>query len=185
MELSDFYILEHAQRIFCKHRCRAVERYQVRGYRVAANTHKTDRQSGSLLAWEPGLKQSHYALFPLPGAQQEDVRLPRPVDVQLVRRDQRNTSPGKKRRSKNRSCRRRDAAERAFPAKRGNRSWVRQEERRFFPDARKQFIQIVRRGRAAAHRDLECSINIVQEAVISVVDQLGFLTLFHLLDRQP
>src|ERR1700678_2420327 len=162
MVLSDFYILEHAQRIFCKHRCRAVERYQVRGYRVAANTHETDRQSGSLLPWQPGLKQTYYALFSLPGAQQKDVRLPRPIDVQLVRRDQRNASPGQERRSKNRRCRRRNAPERALPAKRGNRSWVRQEECWFFPDAREQFIHIVGGGRSTAHRDLECGINIIQ-----------------------
>src|SRR6201995_3313746 len=185
MVLSDFYILEHAQSVFCQHRCRAVERYQIRGYRVAANPHKTNRQSGSLLSWQPGLKQSYDALFSLPGAHEEDVCLPRPVDVQFVGQDQRKTSPGQERRSKNRGCRWRNTAEGALPSKRSNRFGVREEECRLFPDAREQFIHIVRGGRSAAYRDLEGRINIVQEAVIGVVDELGLLALFHLLDRQP
>src|SRR5580698_6898009 len=77
MVVSDFYVLEHTQRIFGQYGCRAIQRHQVRGDRVAVNTHETDRKPRSLFPWQARLKQSYNALLPLPGAQQQDIALPR------------------------------------------------------------------------------------------------------------
>ena len=60
-----------------------------------------------------------------------------------------------------------------------------QEESRFLPDAREQLIQIVGGRRTLARRDLECRIDIIEQAIVGVVDQLALLALFDLFHGQP
>ncbi len=110
---------------------------------------------------------------------------PAPSMFSLSRRDERNAPPGQERRTKNRGGWRGNTAEGALPAESGDGPWVRQEESRFLPDAREQFIQIVRGGRSAADRDLECRIDIIEQAIVGVVDQLGLLALFDFFHGQP
>jgi len=60
-----------------------------------------------------------------------------------------------------------------------------QEESWFLPDARKQFIQIVGRRSTLTRLDLECRIDIVEQAIVGVVDQLRLLALLHFFHGQP
>jgi hypothetical protein len=50
MVFSDFYILEHTERVFHKNCRGAIERHQVRGNRVAVNTHEANGKAGGLFA---------------------------------------------------------------------------------------------------------------------------------------
>src|SRR5579863_6205508 len=120
MVLSYFYILEHTQRIF-RENCRGtIQGHQVRSQRVAVNTHETDRKSGCLFAGQTRLKQSYHALLSLPSAEQKNIRLPCPIDVQLVSRNQWNATPGEERRSEDGCGGRRNATERALPPEGGD-----------------------------------------------------------------
>src|ERR1700677_1749620 len=161
MVLSDFYILEHTQGVFGQHRRGTIQRHQVGGYRVAVNTHETDGKAGSLFAWQSGLKESHYALLPLAGAEQQDTGLPCRVNIHLVGGNQRDASPGQEWRTENGGRGRRDTAEGALAAKGGEGTGMSQEEGRFFPDTREQFIQIVGGGRSLAGLNLECGVDVV------------------------
>ena len=185
MVLSDFYILEHTQCIFDQHRCGAIQRHQVGGDRVAVNTHETDGKAGSLFAGQSGLKESHYALLSFAGAQQQDIGLPCPVDVSLsvgisgMPRQVRKGEPkivavggGTPRKVHSR------------PKAAMARGWARKKagsfQMRESSSSRSSGV-----GAALTRLDLECGIDIIEQAIVGVVDQLAFLALLHFFHRQP
>ena len=59
------------------------------------------------------------------------------------------------------------------------------EESRFLPDAREQLIQIIGGRRSLTRLDLECWIDIIEQAIVGVVDQLILLALLHFFHGQP
>ena len=102
------------------------------------------------------------------------------LERHLVGREQRQAAPGQELRAEQRDRRRRDAAARALAAERGDGSRVGEEEAGLLPDLREQLVEIVRRRRPAARLDPLRGVDVVQQAVLLVVDQLALLAL---LDR--
>ena len=109
--------------------------------------------------------------------------LPLPVDRQLVGGDERQAAPGQERRAEQPDGRRRHAAAGALAAERGDGARMRQEERRLLPDLGDELVEVVGRGRALARLDALRVDDVVQQAVVRVVDELALLALLDLLDE--
>src|SRR5258708_18376020 len=184
MVVADLNVLEHAERVLGEYRRRAVQRDQIRGDRVAIDTHEAHRETGGLLARQTRLEQTDDALLLLSSTQQQDVRLPCLVDAQLIGGNQRHATPGQKGRTQNRRGRWRNSAPRALAAECGDGLWMSQEEGGLLPDAGEQLVQIIRRRSALARFHLERFLHILQQAIVGIVDELALLTLLDLFDRQ-
>jgi hypothetical protein len=73
MVLSDLDVIEHGDRIVRQNRSRAIERDQVRGKALIADTHEAYGKTRALLAGQPGLKESDHSLLSLSNSNQEHL----------------------------------------------------------------------------------------------------------------
>ena len=112
----------------------------------------TARTARALLAGQARLVQPDDALPGGPGADQQHLGLA-VLHRHLVRRDRRQAAPGQERRAEQADRGRRHAAPGAFPAERGDRFRMGQEERRFLPHLGDQPVEIVRGRRPGQRRE--------------------------------
>src|SRR6188508_3291282 len=75
MVLSDFHVIEHAERIFRHHDGRAIKRDQVRCDRLTADTHETNGKAHPLLTGETWLVEADDPLARFAGPHQDDAGL--------------------------------------------------------------------------------------------------------------
>src|SRR5208282_4770083 len=79
----------------------------------------------------------------------------------------------------------RNSASSAFAAKSGDGTRMRQKKSGLFPDPRYQFVEVIGRGRAFAGLDATLRDDVIQQAILGVVDQLIFLAFLYFFDHQP
>ncbi len=77
---------------------------------------------------------------------------------------------------------RRNAAASAFAAERGDRARVREEEGRLLPNFGEKFVEIVGSRGAFARLDALRRGDVIEQAVVGVVDELVFLIFFDVFD---
>src|SRR5258708_7034215 len=68
----DSNVFEHADRVFCQHGSRAVERDEIRRNGIAIDPHEPNRKARSLFARKSWLKESHHPLALFPGAEKQN-----------------------------------------------------------------------------------------------------------------
>src|SRR5271165_2151454 len=73
--LAYVYVFEQGNGVVGEYCGRAVQRDQVGGERSLVDPHEADRQAGTLLTGQPGLKEADYTLLSFADAQQQDLGL--------------------------------------------------------------------------------------------------------------
>src|SRR6187402_2903229 len=161
----------------------AVQRQEVLGVAAGVDAHEPHRQTGADLTGDARLKQANDTALLVPCAQQQDVGLIAD-QVQLVAGDEWETAPRQERRAKQADGWWWYTALGAFTPKRCDGTGMGQEERRLLPNFGNELVEIVGGGGTLARLDPHAVIDVVEQAIVAVVDELVFLLLFELLDRQ-
>src|ERR1700730_3127658 len=144
---------ENAHSIFRENGQRAVQRDQVGRDGLVIDAHEAHRKAGRNFTRDPGLEQPDRALLLFTRPQQQNICLVC-LYGDFVGRHQRQSPPRQKWIAEYGHRRRRHPATRALAPEGGNGTGMRQKERRFLPDSRNQFVQVIRSGRALPRFDL-------------------------------
>src|SRR5579859_5763437 len=169
--LSYIYVFEQSKCIVCQDSRGAVERNQIRRERSLVDAHETNREPWTLLSRKAGLEEANHALLLFTHAEQKDLGgLVLASHRDLVAWNQRNAAPGQERCAEESDRWRRYSAARAFPPKSGNSARMSQEQRGLLPYLSQQLVQIVWCRSALARLELLRAGNIVQQAIVGVVE---------------
>src|ERR1035441_2619641 len=172
MVVAHMHVFQHTECVVSEDRHRTVQRDQIGGDRLVVDPHETHRKAGRHFSHQPGLKEPDHALLLLTRAQQQDFGLVL-LYRYLVAGNQRDSSPGQKRRTEQQRRGRRDAAVGALPAEGGDGSRVRQEEAGLLPNLRDDLVQIVGRGRARPGLYVHSGRRVVEQPVLFLVYELA------------
>src|SRR6201981_891051 len=184
MELVYGDLVEHGQRVVGQNSQRRVERDQISRDCRFVDTGESHRQPRRLLADQARLEQAHHALPLLAGTHQDELGLAL-LHRHLVRRNQRNTTPGDELRPEQADDHRRYSPVGGLPAERRDAQRVRQEEAGGFPDPGDQRVEVVGRRSTAQRLDGLLGSRLGQQAVLGAAPRFVFFTLLDRLDGQP